>query len=68
MASIVFQDNSMARTTENTISNSNSIVVLIFVAAGTCLPIRFLETRCTKRLFINLLHSNGFTRHNIVIK
>jgi hypothetical protein len=48
---------------ENTVSNSNSIAVCVFVAAGTCLPIRCLETGCVTPLFIRLLHNNGCTRY-----
>jgi hypothetical protein len=35
----------------------NYIVVFVFVAAGTCLPTRCLETGCITPLFIRLLHS-----------
>jgi hypothetical protein len=31
---------------ENTVSNSNSIIVFVFLAAETCLSIRCLETSC----------------------
>jgi hypothetical protein len=48
---------------ENTVSNSNSIVC-VFVVAGTCLPIRCLETCCITPLSILLLHSNGCKRCN----
>jgi hypothetical protein len=41
-----------------------SIVVCVYAAAGTCLPIRFLERDCIKPLFIRLLHNNGCTRYN----
>jgi hypothetical protein len=44
---------------ENTISNSNSIIVFIFVAVGTCLPIRCLKTGCKIPLFIRLMLSNS---------
>jgi hypothetical protein len=37
----------------------------VFVAAGTCLPIRCLETGSTTPFFIRLLHSNGCTRYNM---
>jgi hypothetical protein len=40
-------------------------VACVTVAAGTCLPIRCLETGCLTPLFIHLLHSNGCTRHII---
>jgi hypothetical protein len=49
-----------------TVSNSNSIVLCVFVATGMCLPIRCLETGCITPLFIRLLRSNGCTRHNII--
>jgi hypothetical protein len=34
-------------------------VTILFVTAGTCIPIRCLETGCITTLFIRLLHSNG---------
>jgi hypothetical protein len=49
---------------ENTISNSNYVVVFVFVATGTCLSIHCLETGCIT-LFIGLFHSSGCTRHSI---
>jgi hypothetical protein len=51
---------------ENTVSNSNSIVACIFVAAGTCLPINCLDTGCIKPLFICLFHGNCCTCYNIL--
>jgi hypothetical protein len=53
---------------ENTVSNNNSIVLCVFVAAGTCLPICSLETGCITPLFIYLLQSNGCTCYDINIK
>jgi hypothetical protein len=50
---------------ENTVSNGNSIVLFVFVAAGTCLQIRCLETGCITPLFIRLLQSNDSTGRNI---
>jgi hypothetical protein len=44
---------------ENTVSNSNSIVV------AACLLRRFLETGCITPLFIRLLHSDGCPSYNI---
>jgi hypothetical protein len=40
-------------------------VAWVTVAAGTCLPIRCLETGCIISLIIRLFHSNGCTRHII---
>jgi hypothetical protein len=47
--------------------HSNFIVDFVFVAAGTCVPISYLETGAITLLFIRLLHSNGCTctRYNI---
>jgi hypothetical protein len=39
---------------QNTVSNNYSIVTCVFLAAGTCFPIRCLETVCTTPLFIRL--------------
>jgi hypothetical protein len=50
--------------TENTVSNTNSTIALVFVAAGTCVLIRGLETGCITSSFIRLFHSNGCTRYN----
>jgi hypothetical protein len=47
---------------ENIVSNSNSIVVFLFVAAGTCLPTSCLDRGCITPLFIRILHSNVCTR------
>jgi hypothetical protein len=44
---------------ENTVSNSNSVFVGVFLTAGTCLPISCLESGCITPLFIRLFHSNG---------
>jgi hypothetical protein len=49
---------------ENIVSNINCIVVCVFVATGTCLPIRCIETCCLTPLYIRLLHGNGCTRYN----
>jgi hypothetical protein len=51
---------------ENIVSNSNFIVVCVFVAAGTYLPIRCLEIGYITPLFIRLLHSNRCRRYNII--
>jgi hypothetical protein len=61
-----FPYNNFARDlAENTVSNSNSIVLYVFVAAETCFTMRYLETGCITPLFINLLRSNGYTCCNI---
>jgi hypothetical protein len=45
---------------ENTVCNSNSLV-----AAGTCLPIRRLETVCVTSLFIRLSRGHCCTRYSM---
>jgi hypothetical protein len=42
----------------------NSIVACTFVAAGTCLPIRCLETAVVYSPILQSLHSNGCTGYN----
>jgi hypothetical protein len=48
---------------ENTVSNSDSIVTCVFVAAGTRLPIRCLETAVVYSPISQLLNSNYCTRN-----
>jgi hypothetical protein len=48
-------------------SNSNCIVVFIFIAVGMGLLIHWLETGCIIQLFICLLHSNGCTLHGSLL-
>jgi hypothetical protein len=43
---------------ENTVPNTNSIIPCVFVAAGTCLPNRCLETGCITQWFIRLPRSH----------
>jgi hypothetical protein len=45
----------------------SSIVACVFIAMGTCLPSRCLETVAVIRLISRSLHSNGCTRYNIVM-
>jgi hypothetical protein len=43
------------------LETGSSNVSCVFVAAGTCIPIRCLETCCITLLYIRLLLSNGCT-------
>jgi hypothetical protein len=43
----------------------SSTVACIFVAAGTCLPSRCLETVAVYLPMLRMLRSNGCTRYNI---
>jgi hypothetical protein len=49
---------------EYTVSKSNSIVVCALVAAGTCLPVRCIETAVVYSLISQSLHSNVCRRYN----
>jgi hypothetical protein len=61
------QDNSSARTTQkHAVSNSTSIVARRFIAAGTCLSSRCLETSLVYLLISRSLHSNGSAHYNIL--
>jgi hypothetical protein len=66
LTSIVLRIDPLYRPSRNMISNSTSIVVSGLVAAEMCLPRRCLETALAYLLISLLLHSNGFTRYNIL--
>jgi hypothetical protein len=56
--------NHFARTEQKTPFQIVTLVVCVFVAVGTCLPIRCLETGYITPLFIRLLYSNGCKRYS----